>query len=127
MLCQHCNKNEANYKFVVDFGTGGATIHLCAECTELLREQFADFYKHWQLIMSYEQKTKPQETTKLTRVERRQLGLDPFPTDAGSRFRHKRELAELQAQLQNAISREDYESAAMLRDKIAASDTPVAG
>ncbi len=99
MLCQHCNKNEAEIKFMFDFMGRHVEVNLCHECAARLH----GFYEG--RLGQYDAPQAP--------GERAAAGLD-----VGD-IRHQRKLNEMQVRLRIAISNEEYEEAARLRDEIA--------
>lgn len=133
MLCQHCNKNESDYRFLVNLGNETGMVHLCVECTDELRHQFQDFCQNWQLYLGQQNSSagtpdaSVMERFGFPLLPRRELGADPFPLDAGEDIRRRRRVSELQAKLRNAVNAEDYETAAHLRDEIAATESHVGG
>lgn len=111
MLCQNCQKNEADRAFIITWMGKGYQVHVCNECLEQMwqyagavgmRDNFKAFTGWW-----------PGRQTP------RELGQSPFPADAGAEVKLRLRLSALRARLEEAEVREDYEEAAKLRDSIA--------
>lgn len=127
MKCYHCNENEAEYRFFVNYMGQMGEIHVCGDCVEKFR--------HYAEKMFEELKENggpalegwgagpigvaPMGFAPPRPAAARPIGKDPFPEDAGSLMKQRRQLNELRQRLQDAVDREDYESAAGIRDEIA--------
>lgn len=114
MLCQHCNKNEAEYHFSITNGFQAGEVHLCKECAELLGNQYMEYYRKmapfgWQMTNQGAFSEKP--TLGFS-------GTQPDITQLDEDFAYRRKLSELRSRLQYAVDKEDYETAAKLRDEI---------
>ncbi|MDR2932015.1 MAG: UvrB/UvrC motif-containing protein [Oscillospiraceae bacterium] len=111
MLCQNCNKNEADNTFIVNWMGTQYQMHICRDCLEQMwqyagamgqRDTFRAFTGWWP------DKANP-----------RALGESPFPRDAGEQMKRRLRLVALHARLKEAAMQEKYEEAAKLRDSIA--------
>lgn len=111
MLCQHCNQNEADKTFLVNWMGTQYQMHVCESCLEQMwqyagsinqQEQFRSFTGWW-----------PGKEAPRT------LGANPFPDDAGEDLKRQRQLAALRVRLAEAAKLEHYEEAARLRDSLA--------
>lgn len=117
MLCQNCNKREADKIFVINQIEKQYYIHLCSECLEEMwkyanaagQGEFFKLYSGWWP----------------GKEEARKLGTNPFPMDAEKDLKTKRSLIALRTRLCEAAKKEDYEEAARLRDRIAAMEKEV--
>jgi len=99
-----------------------AEIFICSDCLESLRQYAAGILAEvrergltspqpyaWPNI---DLREPPEDSAA------REAGEDFFPLDAGEKIRRRRRLAELREKLRRAVEREDYETAATLRDEI---------
>lgn len=111
MLCQHCNQNEADKTFVVNWMGTQYQMHVCEECLKQM----------WQYAKTVGQGNAFQYFTGWWpgKANPRVLGDSPFPMDAGMEMKMKLRLSALRARLEEATERENYEEAARLRDGIA--------
>lgn len=88
-------------------------MHLCPQCAGRLSKEYQElFLRPWQMLE----------------------GGAPFPLtttpqkpDEDAEFRHRRKLGELKARLEHAVAGEDYETAAKLKNEIAAEEKNVPG
>lgn len=116
MMCYHCNKNEADNRFLVNFMGHVGEVHICNDCLEKFMRYTNDMM---QMIQRSELETPAAEWQYDDNESNpRQLGEDAYPLDAGSEFKRRRLLGELRARMREAVDREDYENAAWLRDQI---------
>lgn len=123
MKCYHCNENEAQYRFFVNFMGQYGEVYICQDClTKIRRYTSALSREKGQPILWYtdpvafqsafsrmgfaapEEESAPEE--------------DFFPVKPEEGVRRRRTLNVLRARLQSAIDKEDYESAATIRDEI---------
>lgn len=110
MKCQYCNQNDAENTFIVFMMGEEREVHLCGECTEKLR-QYHNAMQH-----AYAQQAGAWQGGE---GAKRDLDSAPFPLDAGSEIKARRKLNGLRVRLQEAVTSEQYEEAARLRDEIA--------
>ena len=112
MLCQNCNKQEADKIFVINQMGKQYYIHLCSDCLHEMwkyansagQGEFFKMFSGW-----WPGKEEP-----------RQSGTNPFPDSAEKDLKTRRRLAALHERLREAAEQENYEEAARLRDHIAA-------
>lgn len=112
MMCQHCNKNEAQNSFVLHMMGVEHEVHLCNECTEKFR-QYA-----YNMHQQYAQNQQAGWWNASVQAKQRALGDNPFPYDAGDDVKNRRRLNALRGKMKEAIEQEAYEEAARLRDEI---------
>lgn len=127
MLCYHCNENQADYRFLVNIMGNMGEVHLCGDCVKQFQQYagslFQDAHNHVQAT-GWNLSGAPVDAGQ-TDAPPRPLGEDPFPLDAGEDVKRRRKLNELKSQLRMAVSSENYERAAMLRDEIAKNEKGV--
>lgn len=115
MLCNYCNQNEADNRFVINYNGQLVEVHLCNDCTQKMKRymdnMFHEYRDNWLRFVQNANGVQPQGPV-------RAPGADPFPPDAGDAVKKRRRLAELRARLKGAVDAEDYEAAAVLRDEI---------
>lgn len=114
MLCQHCNHNDAFYHFTLSDGQQTGDVHLCADCAAKLARQ----YQGWMSRMG--QGGGQGWSVPFPDAGGFALSAERFPVEAEEGFRARRRIGQLRAQLKRAVETEDYETAARLRDEIAA-------
>lgn len=117
MLCQNCNRREADKIFVINQMGKQYYIHLCRECLEEMWK-YADAAGQGEFFKLFSGWWPGKE-------EPRKLGANPFPAEAEKDLKIKRTLAALHARLCEAAKTENYEEAARLRDRIAAVEKEV--
>lgn len=110
MLCQRCNKNEAEATFVVNWMGVNYEVHFCQECIN----------KMWQYtgMMGGADAFASFTGWRPDKIKPRELGNSPFPENITDEMKQRRTLIALEKRLKDAESREAYEEAARLRDKI---------
>lgn len=113
MLCQNCNKREAVNNFVVNYMGTEHEVHLCEECTAQAKQYMAAMYQHYGQNPSAMMGGWPQAQT-----NQRPLGQHPFPDAISEDIKSRRQINALRSQLQEAVEKEQYEKAAVLRDRI---------
>jgi protein-arginine kinase activator protein McsA len=125
MKCYHCRENDAEYRFIIHYMDQVGEIHLCETCLERFR-------RYTEKLFGDDRESEParKDTGDDPRIRGfyrgfapsgarpRALGEDDFPADAGDAMRRRRRLNELRESLKAAVAREDYETAATLRDEI---------
>lgn len=96
----------------------GSEVFICDECLQNFR-QYAGFPQGQQVVMPGAHQVAPtwpigfQSTS-----SERKRGSESFNVDGVREIRTKRRLNQLHKQLSNAVEAENYEEAAILRDKI---------
>lgn len=121
MICQVCGKNHATNKFMVNFMGQNNEIFVCDECIENFSQytgmlqgqplgsqggnQVQGTMPSWPIGFRSEQNNK-------------KPGSGSFDVDGVAEIRTKRKLNQLHKQLGDAVKTENYEEAAILRDKI---------
>lgn len=115
MLCENCQKNEADKTFILNIMGAQREVHVCNECLGQMW-QYAQMSGQQEAFAAMSGWRPGQE-------DARANGRNPFPQDAGQAMRAKRQMAALRARLEEAVLREQYEEAAKLRDLIAAHET----
>lgn len=120
MLCNHCNKNEAENRFYVNFMGQVGEVNLCTDCLDQIMRFAGGMYRGFQqsAASSAPDGLEADLGMGYPEIHTRAIGEDRYPTDAGAQIKHRRRLAELRGRMEEAISREDYEMAARLRDEI---------
>lgn len=133
MKCYYCGENEAEYRFFINYMGNMGDIRLCGSCMEKIHLLAAPFLQElqnhlqeqprdqsgWQQQMpAFLRQTGFDPAAFARNQPGRGLGEDSFPLDAGDEFKQRRKLNELRAQMSLAITVEDYEKAACLRDEI---------
>lgn len=118
MLCQHCNHNQAEYHFVVNYGGQVGDVHLCPECAQTLARQYQSWvnepaYGGMQAFFA-----PGYQTAGGSFGYQGVSAADRFPAEADEAFKQRRLLGELRARLKQAVTAEEYEEAARLRDEI---------
>lgn len=110
MLCQRCNKNEADATFVVNWMGVNYEVHFCQECIQ----------KMWQYtgLMGNPEAFAAYTGWRPDKMTPRELGKNPFSEKISDDVKKRRLLNALEKRLKDAESREAYEEAAKLRDKI---------
>lgn len=112
MLCQHCNHNEADKTFVINWMGTQYMTHICSDCLHQMWQQagqmgqgewFRQFAGWWP-----------------GKEDAHKSGEPPFPRDAGAEMKLRLRIAALRARLAEAAEQENYEEAARLRDSLAA-------
>lgn len=131
MKCDKCGEAEAVFHYRANINGRGSERHLCVKCAledgfsetmfqgavrpELFgfegifrRSPYGAFpaYSEPGIYGVPQTPEEPEESEGL------------IPGDAGEEFRQKREIAILRAEMQSAVTAEDFEKAAVLRDKI---------
>ena len=126
MKCYHCNENDAESRFIINFFGQTGEILLCQTCLEELRRYagivFEEFRRDWNRDDNYDHHQHEQSDHKDIPEE---APVEAVEWDAGAALRRRRRLNELTRQLANAVAREDYELAATLRDEIAEKEEEV--
>jgi|GEM_PF-767376 len=136
MLCQYCHQQEAAYRFFYNYNGLAGDVHLCAGCAASLYNQYQEYmnlrFGHW--------KTEPAQSDAAEQAQPNASQWEAFfsddtlkamdnssriPADAGEEIKLRRKLGELRAQLRKAVSAEEYEFAARLRDEIASAENKV--
>ena len=115
MLCQHCNKNQAAYHFMISDGNQQENVHLCADCAQELGRQYMQQINAWsQALGGWRMQSAPGYLSSPFSPSKSQTEV------ADQTFSRRRKLSQLRHQLQQAVEAEDYEAAARLRDEIKA-------
>ena len=118
MLCQFCGKHEATNKFHVNFMGHGSEVFICDECLKNFK-QYAGLPHGQQVGMPQSNQGAPSWPLGFQSGSAdRKRGSQSFNVDAVHEIRTKRRLNELHLQLSKAVESENYEEAAILRDKI---------
>lgn len=107
MKCHHCGQ-EGDHRFLVSMMGYETELYLCSDCLRALR----DFARH--MI---------HQPSPVRQVSVREMGDDSFPLEAEESFKRRRKIFQLKALLQEAVEREEYEQAAVLRDQINTCET----
>ena len=114
MLCQSCKQNEAVYHFHFNYMGQVGEAHLCAVCASRLR----------QTVMGVLQLSEFPFLSETLKKDAGQVDRTPAPADrapvaeVSMEIQLRRRVNAMQAQLDSAVAREDYEEAARLRDLI---------
>ena len=130
MLCQYCNRREAEYRFLYNYNGQASDVRLCKECADRLHAQYLEFMKHMKHYLGGVEAGGPPapvgwETIFPESVRKAMADTDRIPADAGEEIRRRRRLGELRAHLEKAVSAEDYENAARLLDEITRTEQKV--
>lgn len=129
MACFYCGTQNADFRFFVNYMGHAGEVHLCGHCLEKIKNYTSGMAKALEEIQKHSPGAIPDGPVDIPAVplngyfsgkgERpRPLGQDPFPLDAGSDVKRRRLLDALRTKMQRAVEREDYESAAQLRDEL---------
>lgn len=114
MLCNHCHKNEAENRFLFHYMGQPGEFYICNECVERFQQVMTGILQGQTVPFG----AQPPYGFTMTAGPDRRREDDPFPDNAGEEIKRRRRLSALQAQLNEAVRREDYERAAQLRDEI---------
>lgn len=121
MVCQFCGKHHATNKFLVNFMGQNNEVFICDEC-------LGNFSRYAGIIAG--QQTDMRQSKQAVGgmpvwpmdfhngPEERKKESEPFSVDGVAEIRTRRRLNQLHKQLKDAVDTENYEEAAVLRDKI---------
>ncbi len=112
MLCQQCNKNEAEKYYM---GNWNGNLFLAAFCTDCIEQM-----GHKASAAGYGEVFHRMTGWVEGKEDPRADGTVPFPEQADSKLITQTRLNALRYRLEEAANREDYQEAARLRDVIRA-------
>jgi Uncharacterized protein with conserved CXXC pairs len=140
MKCQNCGNNNAVFHYKVNINGQKSEQHLCAECAEkaglteenlfggnMFDSMFADFFTPARSAFFPEFSRFMMPVMTLPRIEfmvrndeaeREKIPAEKAPAEKDEGLSLRRELNVLREQMKSAVSAEDFEKAAELRDKI---------
>ena len=123
MKCYHCNENEADSRFYINFFGQTAEILLCQDCLAALEKYagaiYDEFQREWKAAVPEEHHHHHHGEERARIHMQEEARAVPAEWDAGTTLRNRRQMNEMQKKLEDAVAREDYERAAELRDEIA--------
>ena len=111
-MCQHCGQNEASVTLMYNFNGRAGELHLCPECARRLHGQYmtrtGGFFANL-----FSEGSSPSELPGAFGPQ----GVSS-PEAAGEKIKARREISALKSRLKAAVTAENYEEAAKLRDQI---------
>lgn len=131
MKCEKCGKNEASYFYRENINGRRRELHLCADCAraegiaprfeQRSSDLFDLFFSSFARPSLLEERFFRPAMMGIAPAER-EAEPTRTPSPAASPFARRRERNMLQQQLDEAVEREDYETAIQLRDRLRALD-----
>lgn len=109
MICQHCNQNQATISLQFNINGQRQEVHLCPACAEKLRRQYMGGM--WPGAMGQ----RPGFNAEYSQAG---FGRRDFPNAKDEDLSRRRELGALEVKMKAAVSCENYEEAAQIRDRI---------